>query len=92
MTIQEINKACGITAGHFIERELDTCNYFMENTNYSNDGNYGYWLENARSVDSAYAWSVDGSSHRYLGSNAAYNYYDYGVRPAIEVPKSNIEY
>ena len=93
LTVQEINKACGITVGTGQEGKLDKCNYLMENTNYSNAsiGNYGYWLENPLSGNSDLAWIVNG------GYRSVYSYpvsYDggYGVRPAIEVLKSNIEY
>ena len=93
LTVQEINNACGITAGHWMTGELDTCNYLMENTKYSNASirNYGYWLENARSGYSVYAWGVYGSS-RYVSSVTVSYAGDLGVRPAIEVLKSNIEY
>ena len=93
LTVQEINKACGIKAGHWTTGELDTCNYLMENTKYSNAsiGNYGYWLENVRSDYSTNAWNVYGSG-RYV-DNHTVNYAGViGVRPAIEVLKSNIEY
>ena len=92
LTVQEINKVCGITAGNWTMGELDSCNYLMENTKYSSSSlTYGYWLENARSVDSTLAWNVIGI-HRLVGLGTAGTAGDYGVRPAIEVPKSNIEY
>ena len=93
LTAQEINKACGITVGNWITGELDTCNYLMENSKYSNVSirNWGYWLENPRSGSSAGAWIVDGH-HRLVNNPAVSNAGDYGVRPAIEVLKSNIEY
>ena len=93
LTTQEINKACGITVGNNTTGELDTCNYLMENTKYSNASirNYGYWLENPHSGYSDYAWHVYGNDR-----NAGYDPVSYargsGVRPAIEVLKSNIEY
>ena len=93
LTTQEINKACGIEAGHWITGELDTCNYLMENTKYSNASikNYGYWLENARSDNSAHAWLVYGY-YRHVANSTVSNAGGYGVRPAIEVLKSNISY
>ena len=93
LTVQEINKACVIKAGHWMTGELDTCNYLMENTKYSNDsiGNYGYWLENARSGNSTLAWSVNGID-RSVHCSTVHSAGGYGVRPAIEVLKSNIEY
>ena len=93
LTVQEINKACVIKAGHWMTGELDTCNYLMENAKYSNDsiGNYGYWLENARSGNSTLAWSVNGID-RSVHCSTVHSDGGYGVRPAIEVLKSNIEY
>ena len=92
LTAQEINRACGITVGKLITGELDTCNYLMENTKYSSSSlTYGYWLENARSDDSTNAWTGYGVS-RIVNYSTADHAGGYGVRPAIEVPKSNIEY
>ena len=93
LTAQEINKACGITVGNWITGELDTCNYLMENTKYSNASNkaWAWWLENPRSGHSDIAWYVLGNN-RGVNSNTVSNARDYGVRPAIEVLKSNIEY
>ena len=93
LTAQEINKTCGITVGIDTIGELDTCNYLMENTKYSNAsiGNYGYWLENPRSGSSDIACDVSGRS-RDVNNNTVSDTRVRGVRPAIEVPKSNIEY
>ena len=92
LTVQEINKACGITAGHYITGELDTCNYLIENTKYSSSSlTYGYWLENARSDNSTVAWIVRGYG-RYVSSYTVSFADVSGVRPAIEVSKTNIEY
>ena len=93
LTVQEINKACNITVGTGPTGELDNYNYLLENTKYSNTsiGNYGYWLENPHSGSSGNAWRVFGSS-RYVNINTVSNAVGHGVRPAIEVPKSNIEY
>ncbi len=93
LTVQEINKACGITAGNLIRGELDTCNYLMENTKYSNASNaaYAWWLENPRSGYSGNAWIVFGFD-RNVDNSTVSNAGGRGVRPAIEVLKSNIEY
>ena len=95
LTVQEINKACGITVGDWIMGELNSCNYLMENTKYSNsDFLYGYWIENPYSVYSHYAcdaWHVIGSD-RSVNKGTVLDGGNYGVRPAIEVLKSNIEY
>ena len=94
LTIQEVRKATGNKdIPTWQDGELDNFNYLLENTKYSNAsiGNYGYWLENPLSGYSGNAWGVDG-----LG-RIVYNYPvsyagAYGVRPAIEVLKSNISY
>ena len=93
LTASEINEACGIKVGSYVTGELDNCNYLMENTTYSSYsiGNYGYWIENPLSGYSEYAWHVD-SYHRYVGDGTVSNAIDYGVRPVIEVSKTNIEY
>ena len=90
LTVQEIKKACNI-----VEKsgELDTCNYLLENTTYSNSkmGSFAWWLENPGLKFSSDAWSVTGH-----GREVSLNIVSYtggiGVRPAIEVLKSNIEY
>ena len=93
LTVQEINKACGITVGKYTTGELDTCNYLTENTKYSNVsiGNYGYWLENPHSGYSFSTWLVNGYSRLVDSLNVSDAGFS-GVRPAIEVSKSNIEY
>ena len=94
LTIQEVRKATGISnIPTWQDGELDNFNYLLENTKYSNAsiGNYGYWLENPLSGYSDYAWYVSGNS-RHVSSSTVSNAGDLGVRPAIEVLKSNIEY
>ena len=94
LTIQEVRKATGNKdiptrqAG-----ELDNFNYLLENTQYSNAsiGNYGYWLENPHSGYSGHAWLVYGN-YRFVSIFSVSNVGGFGVRPVIEVSKSNIEY
>lgn len=90
---QEINSACGITVGSLTIGELDTCNYLMENTKYSSSslGTYGYWLETPWASYSHFVWSVNGN-YRRVNYTSAYNAGGFGVRPAIEVLKSDISY
>ena len=94
LTAQEVNAGCGFTIGSANTGELSTkCKYLMENTKYSNASNkaYGEWLESPRAANSYTVWYVNGS-YRYVSNNNA-NYADYyGVRPAIEVSKSDISY
>ena len=94
LTIQEVRKATGISnIPTWQVGELDNFNYLLENTKYSNTsiGNYGYWLENPDSGNSDRAWRVHGN-HRYVYNGTVSFAGDLGVRPAIEVLKSNIEY
>ena len=94
LTAQEVNTGCGFTIGSSITGELSTkCKYLMENTKYSksSNGTWGVWLE------SPYGYSSDllgvvYSDSRTIFSGSANNAFVYGVRPAIEVPKSNISY
>ena len=94
LTIQEVRKATGISNIPKCEvGELDNFNYLFENTKYSNGSNaaWAWWLENPHSGYSDNAWHVDGSNRNvnyHAVSGAGVN----GVRPAIEVLKSNIEY
>ena len=94
LTIQEVRKATGNKDIPTLQDgELDNFNYLLENTKYSNAsiGNYGYWLENPHSGDSVPAWFVSGRL-RNVRSDTVSDAGGYGVRPAIEVLKSNIEY
>ena len=92
LTYQEMTRACG-TDGITTIGYLDNCNYLMENTTYSSGRmTNGYWLENPLASNSSRAWSVlgncrDGGNNYFVSSS---NYI--GVRPAIEVLKSDISY
>ena len=94
LTIQEVRKATGISnIPTWQVGELDNFNYLLENTKYSNGNNaaWAWWLENPRSGNSDIAWYVNGNL-RNVSGNTVSNAGDYGVRPAIEVLKSNISY
>ena len=92
LTVQEINKACGITAGNFTRRELGTCEYLLENTKYSsNSSPFGYWTESSVSSFDFTVWIVDGFDQLVNHSRASDSGHN-GVRPAIDVLKSNILY
>ena len=94
LTAQEVNAGCGITISTAKTGELSTkCKYLMENTKYSNASNkaYGEWLESPRTANSDTVWRVNGNYRSVdydYASTAAYN----GVRPTIEVAKTNIDY
>ena len=91
LTIQEIRKGTEINVPTWKTGELDNFTYLLENTKFSSNNNVVrvWWLENPRSVDSPDAWNVFGSDC-LVGLNAVSN--SSGVRPAIEVSKTNIEY
>ena len=94
LTIQEVKKATGISnIPTWKVGELDNFNYLLENTKYSNASNaaWTWWLENPHSGNSEDAWFVHGG-HRYVTGRTVLRAVDDGVRPAIEVLKSNIEY
>ena len=94
LTIQEVRKATGISnIPTWQVGELDKFNYLFENTKYSNGSNaaLAWWLENPHSGKSDGAWYARGNN-RNVGYDIVSNAGDYGVRPAIEVLKSNIEY
>ena len=94
LTAQEVNAGCGITISTATRGELSTkCKYLMENTKYSNSSNkaYGEWLESPRAANYYVVCGVYVDNRSVSGSNA--NTADsYGVRPAIEVLKSDILY
>ncbi len=94
LTAQEVNAGCGITIGTATRGEISTkCKYLMENTKYSNASNkaYGEWLETSHAVYSRYVLIVNGSTRTVYYQNTD-DADSYGVRPAIEVLKSDILY
>ena len=94
LTAQEVNAGCGFTVGSYTTGELSTkCKYLMENTKYSNASNVaeGEWLESPRAAYSNYVWIIYGSTRIVYSTHANYSS-TCGVRPAIEVAKSNISY
>ena len=94
LTIQEVRKATGNNnIPTWNSGELDSFTYLLENTKFSSDSNVAYalWLENARSDNFEPVWFIY-SKYRYVSTGTASNINDLGVRPAIEVSKTNIEY
>ena len=95
LTYQEAYKGCynGTTSITSKKGLSSKCKYLMENTKYSSDAvkTYGEWLESPRASNSSISWNV------YAGNRYIYNYSVgsasyFGVRPAIEVVKTDIEY
>ena len=94
LTAQEVNVGCGFTVGSRNTGELSKqCKYLMENTKYSNssNGTYGEWLETPHVANSNNVWDVGGYV-RYVNNGYANYSSNFGVRPAIEVAKTDISY
>ena len=94
LTAQEVSAGCEFTIGGQTTGKLSKkCKYLMENTKYSSSslGTSGEWLESPYSSSSNLACNVSASDRRVGGSTVYFNSY-YGVRPAIEVAKTDIEY
>ena len=95
LTYQEVYNGCydGSTSINSTKGLSTKCKYLMENTSYSSSSlkTSGGWLESPSFKSTTGAWSTLAYS-RYVYSCSVYNPTDSGVRPAIEVPKSNILY
>ena len=92
LTHQEAVSACG-SGNYRASGYLDSCKYLLEHTYYANyysAYNISWWLENTHSALTMFA-SIVQSGDRYLDITQS-NQNVFGVRPAIEVPKSKIEY
>ena len=94
LTAQEVSAGCGFIVGSSTNGDLSRkCKYLMENTKYSASSlkTYGGWLESPNASNSNSAWGVYANAR-----NVGYSYVDtvnyHGVRPAIEVAKTDIEY
>ena len=95
LTMQELRKAIHNTSiPTWNNGELNDYLYLVENTNFSSNAtsNFdGYWLETPRYSLSTYAWFVYGTARR-VHSAVVSNGNNLGVRPVIEVLKSDIFY
>ena len=94
LTSQEVSAGCKFTIRSQTTGELSAkCKYLMENTKYSSSslGTSGEWLESPYSSYSNLACNVSVNDRRIGGSTVYFNSY-YGVRPAIEIVKTDIEY
>ena len=95
LTYQEIYNGCyDGTINIDSAKSLSTkCKYLLENTKYSSSSLkvYGEWLESPNASNSSTAWFV-GGSNRIVYSNDVNNTDNFGVRPAIEVAKTDIDY
>ena len=95
LTYQEVYSGCydgtiGISSAKGISTK---CKYLIENTKYSNASNktYGGRLESPSASYSSNSWFIN-SSDRNITTNIVNDRSNYGVRPAIEVAKTDIDY
>ena len=100
LAAQELMSGCNVSVmGNIAENystavgELDSCNYLLENTGYTNSSmsNYGYWLETPNYSSYYNAFSVHGSG-RLINIITTDNENSIGARPVIEVPKNKMSY
>ena len=95
LTYQEVYNGCydGTTSITSTKGLSTKCKYLLENTKYSSSSlkTNGPWLETPRASSSSYAWIVYGYNRDVYNSTVNHTS-RYGVRPAIEVLKSNISY
>lgn len=90
LTYQEVYSECYDETTKVLSKK---CKYLMENTKYSSRSlkTYGGWLESPLAPGSYGAWFVRASTRTVYNDYVNYPG-NYGVRPAIEVLKSNISY
>ena len=90
LTYQELVKACGTAKTPTTTGYLDACKYMLENTAYTNSSMpNAIWLETSRADSQVHVWYVNSNS-RYVTSYGNWN--STGVRPVIEVLKTDIDY
>ncbi len=98
LTYQEVYNGCydGTTSITSAKGLSSKCKYLIENTRYSSSSlkTYGGWLESPSASISGSALSVSGGLRVVITSKvtSAVTNTGSGVRPAIEVLKSNISY
>ena len=91
LTMQELLSGCPNASTS--TGSLKSCNWIMEQTKYSTSSysTSGPWLESAYS--STRAWFVNSGSRRvYYTMDGTTNSSNYGARPVIEIPKSQVSY
>ena len=94
LTVEEIRQATRKSNIPTLEvGELNNAIYLMENTRFSskNNGPWAWWLENSSSNYSNMAQNASGNTCNVNG-NYVQDAGGNGVRPAIEVSKTNIDY
>ena len=94
-TLKEVQKACNIA----IDSEdkigmLDKCHYMFENTVFYSESmsSWAFWLETPYATGNNNVFHVNGDGKNITSNNTVSNTIYQGVRPVIEVSKTNIEY
>ena len=91
LTVQEVMAGCKLSqAGNYSTGELSRCNFLFESTKYSDSTRptYSIWLETPSSSESGSIWTARNSYRDFCTESTSLS--SVGVRPVIDVPKSNI--
>lgn len=90
ITYQEVNSGCPTAKLENEVGELNNCQYLLENTQFANkDKLIGYWIENAYKDNNVSVHTIGG--HVMTVSSSASNNTVLGVRPVIEINKTDME-
>ena len=95
LTLSEVRKIVDFYIPSWKNGELNSFLYFVENTNFSKKDNSkfdGYWLETPRNTMSNYGWMIYATASRIHSVEVSRTDVLIGVRPVIEVSKSDISY
>ena len=95
LTIAEVKKLVTFYIPTWKNGELDSHLYLAENTNFSKKDNSkfdGYWLETPRNTMSNHGWIIYATARRVHSVEVQRTDVLVGVRPVIEVYKSDIDY
>ena len=92
LTVNEVKNGCKLSSINEKEQLDNKCEFLLENTAFSDSNlDMSYWLENPLSSDTGISWTIE-SQQRYIGQRGVNPGAGFGVRPVIEVSKTNIEY
>ena len=95
LTLGEVKKLVDFYIPTWKNGELDAHLYLVENTNFSKKDNSkfdGYWLETPRNTMSRHSWIIYATARRVHSIEVQRTDVLVGVRPVIEVSKSDILY
>ena len=95
LTLAEVKKLVDFYIPTWKNGELDNHLYLVENTNFSKKDNSkfdGYWLETPRNTMSNHSWIIYATARRVHSIEVQRTDVLVGVRPVIEVAKSDISY